>query len=84
MKILKLLGWIYVACSLMLLVIIAVFTFLDKIPLSHTLLYGIVWSDALIIALITRKERQEDFVRTLFVAFIFFILFIAALLLEYA
>ena len=84
MKILKLLGWIYVACSLMLLVIIAVFTFLDKIPLSHTLLYGIVWSDALIIALITRKERPEDFVRTLFVAFIFFILFIAALLLEYA
>lgn len=72
------------ACSLMLLVIIAVFTFLDKIPLSHTLLYGIVWSDALIIALITRKERPEDFVRTLFVAFIFFILFIAALLLEYA
>ncbi len=84
MKTLKLLGWIYVACSLMLLVIIAVFTFLDKIPLSHTLLYGIVWSDALIIALITRKERPEDFVRTLFIAFIFFILFIAALLLEYA
>ncbi len=84
MKTLKLLGWIYVACSLMLLVIIAVFIFLDKIPLSHTLLYGIVWSDALIIALITRKERPEDFVRTLFIAFIFFILFIAALLLEYA
>ena len=84
MKTLKLLGWIYVACSLMLLVIIGVFTFLDKIPLSHTLLYGIVWSDALIIALITRKERPEDFVRTLFIAFIFFILFIAALLLEYA
>ena len=84
MKTLKLLGWIYVACSLMLLVIIAVFTFLDKIPLSHTLLYGIVWSDALIIALITRKEHPEDFIRTLFIAFIFFILFIAALLLEYA
>ena len=84
MKILKLLGWIYVACSLMLLVIIAVFTFLDKIPLSHTLLYGIAWTDFLLIALMTRKERPKDFSKILFITFIFFLSFIAALLLEYA
>ncbi len=80
MKILKLLGWIYIICSLI-VVLIALF---DKISLSRTMLYGIAWSDFLLIALITRKERPEDFVRTLFIAFIFFILFIAALLLEYA
>ncbi len=80
MKILKLLGWIYIICSLI-VVLIALF---DKISLSRTMLYGIAWSDFLLIALMTRQERPKDFSKILFITFIFFLSFIAALLLEYA
>ena len=80
MKTLKLLGWIYIICSLI-VVLIALF---GKISLSRTMLYGIAWTDFLLIALMTRKERPKDFSKILFITFIFFLSFIAALLLEYA
>lgn len=83
MKKLKLLGWIYIACSLIFLVFLSFYTFIDKISLSRTLLCGIVWTDILLIALITRKDRPKDFSRTLMIALFFFMLFIVALVYEY-
>lgn len=83
MKKLKLLGWIYFACSLVFIVIIALYTSFNKIPVPHTLIYGIGWSDCLLVALITRKDRPKDFVSTLMIALVFFVMFIITLVYDY-